>query len=75
MQWCVMHRKPVGYLIQADVSFFQLSEARHLHDEDVSSFRAQQQQLPQRVGQHRRHSGHVGKGTEAERERRNGEHR
>lgn len=42
----IMCYEPASYLIQADVSFLQLSEAGHLHNEDVSSFCAQQQQLP-----------------------------
>ncbi|TNN50585.1 hypothetical protein EYF80_039225 [Liparis tanakae] len=47
-----------------------LPEARDLHDEDVSSFGAQQQQLPRGVSQHGGHPGHTGGGTEEEERRR-----
>jgi len=57
-------------LVQTDVPLFQLPEARDLHDEDVSSFGAQQQQLPRGVSQHGGHSGHTGRGTEEEEEER-----
>lgn len=50
---------PAGDLIQADVPLLQLSEARNLHYEHVSSIGPQQQQLPRRVGQHRCDSGHT----------------